>query len=106
MKAIDATCVAGVVTAQSIPVEATVISEGVKSSDGVLLLDEDRAIYLTSNAEDIKDLITNIGDVLTKIITIATGLDAASNAPGGQTANIATLTSLKATLIAQKEALK
>jgi len=57
-------------------------------------------------AEDIKDLITKMGDVLDKLVTICTGLDAAALSPGTQTANIALLVILNAQVAALKENLK
>lgn len=107
-KILDATCsAAGVVTAEGQTVlAATVLSEGKKASSGVLLLEGQKARYLTSNATDIKDLITKVVEIVNQIATIATGLDAASNSPGGQTAAIATLQTLKTTLDATKEQLK
>lgn len=64
-KIIEATCEAGVVTADEVPVTAAdILSEGVRSSEGILLLDENKAKYVTSNAEDIKDAIDKLNDIL------------------------------------------
>lgn len=76
-KVINATCVGKVVTADSVPVPAaTILSEGVGPSTGVLLLDEDLAKYVTSNASDIKSALDKIADALTQIATALTLIDA------------------------------
>lgn len=107
-KILNATCSdAGVVTAegQTVPA-AVVLSEGKKASSGVLLLEGDKANYLTSSASDIKTLISSLVDIINQIATIATGLDAVTNSPGGQAAAITTLQTLKTQLDATKEQLK
>ncbi len=64
-KLLEATCLAGVVTAEGVPVPAAeVLSEGVAQSSGVLLIEGDKAKYLVSNASDIKDLLTQINAAL------------------------------------------
>lgn len=105
-KILPASCTANVVKIENKPVTATVLSQGVKASTGAALVEEDVVTYITSNATDIKDLITNLGDVVDKIITIVTGLDGGAPTPGTQAANIALLSTLKATMIAQKDMLK
>jgi hypothetical protein len=97
-KVIDASCVAGIVTAESLPVNADILSLGLRSSTGALLLDEDKAVYITSNAEDVKDLISMMKDITDKLIEISTGLDAAALVTGTQVANIAALTALSVQL--------
>lgn len=103
----DSTCVGNVVKIDGKTITpATVISEGVKSSTGVALMQGDKVHYLTSNATDIKDLITNIGSLIDKIVTALSGLDAGAPVPGTQAANIALITVFKTTMLAQKENLK
>ena len=100
-------CVAGVVKIGAFPVPgATVLSNGVGASSGVVALDGPDATYIASNATDIAALISSLGDVIDKIITIVTGLDGISTSPGAETANIALLLALKITLLAQKDTLK
>lgn len=105
-KILEASCVAGVVTADSLVVVADVLSAGLGESDGVVLLEGEMAKYLTSNASDISDLIDKLATIVEKIVIAATGLDAASNAPGGQTANIALITAAKLEMVALKLELK
>ena len=104
-KMLEATCVAGVVTSDGVPVPAAeILSEGVKASEGILLLEGDKAKYVTSNASDIKDLISSLEGILDQTITILTAVDTAAAA--GQAANIAALGTLKTALGVSKENLK
>jgi N-methylhydantoinase B/oxoprolinase/acetone carboxylase alpha subunit len=107
-KMLDATCSAvGIVTAEgSLVQDAEILSQGKQASSGVLLIEQDKARYLTSNASDIKALITSLVAIINQIATIATGIDAASNSPGGQTAAITQLQTLKTQLDATKDLLK
>ncbi len=91
-KILPATCEAGIVTIEGhVITPATVISQGVKSSSGVALIEQDVVSYLTSNASDIKDLIQSVCSILS-------ALDAVTNSPGGSAANIATLLASKENL--------
>lgn len=75
-KTLLASCQAKIVTASGVPVAtAEILSEGVGSSEGVLILDEDTAFFLTSNASDIKTLLEKIVDALGKITDSLTTLD-------------------------------
>lgn len=107
-KIIEATCNAlGIITADEFVVEeAETLSLGTKASTGVLLMEDDLVKYLTSNATDIQDLINRLVPIVDKISTIASGLDAVTTSPGGQTANIAALQVLKTDLDASKAAIK
>lgn len=76
-KILDANCVAGVVTSGGVPVPAAeILSEGVGPSSGVLILDEDLAKYVTSNASDLKTTLDQISQALTAIATALTAIDA------------------------------
>ncbi len=106
-KILEASCAAGIVTSDGVPVVgATVLSEGVAPSSGLLFLEEDKATYLPSSATDIKDLIGRMDTILEKIIQIATSLDAAALVTGTAAANIVLLTALKVELALSKELLK
>lgn len=106
-KILEATCENGEVTCETQTIEdAEILSEGVKSSEGVLVIEEKKKTYIASNATDIKDLINALSDCLDKIVTIATGLDAVTTPPATQAANIAQLVTLNATLDAIKDNLK
>lgn len=110
-KAIAATCSGGIVKAGSLPVAgALVLSEGVGSSSGVLLLDEGRATYLAKTSEDLKATLEKIAAALSQIATALTAIDAKPvgtlpPAPGSAAA-IAQITSIQAELTALKGVLK
>jgi hypothetical protein len=76
-KMIEATCVSGLVTAESVPVpSADILSQGVGSSSGILILDEDDAKYITSNATDIKTTIEKVNSALSEIASALTAIAA------------------------------
>lgn len=110
-KIIDATCVGGVVTADGVPVtSAKILSEGVAVSEGVLLMEEDKSTYMTSNASDLKMALEQIGSALTSIAAALTLIDAKplgtlSPSPVAN-ASISQITAAQAQVIALKEVLK
>ena len=70
-RVLNASCVAGVVTAGSLPVtEVAILSEGVSSSTGYLILDQDRKYYVAKTSPDLKTAINSLGSLLTNISTI------------------------------------
>lgn len=105
-KVLEATCSGGVVTVEGRSIGATVLSEGVLQSEGIAILEKDESFYLTSSASDVKTLIQNIGSTLDQVITVLTTLDGVSTSPGSAAAAITALTTLKNTLVAQKDNLK
>jgi hypothetical protein len=107
-KILEAKCSPGkIVDVGGVPVSiAEVFSEGTAPSEGLLILVEGKAYYLTSSASDLKALIARLSEITQAIITIATGLDAVTTAPGSQAASIAQLTALKVELEASQEVLK
>lgn len=126
-KILDATASAsGVVTAESTAVQvAEILSEGKQTSAGVLLMQENKAWYLTSSATDIKttieklisviesaaNSITQIGITLT---SIGAGMTGPTTAPPPTLAadvvllnlDVTELNAVKAELETLKEALK
>lgn len=75
-KVLTASCVGGVVTVQGVPVPGVIlISEGVGQSEGILIVDEDRAYYVTNIGNDLdttlEKLIAALGK-LTEALTKAT----------------------------------
>lgn len=106
-KILPATCsAASVVTVENKPVQATILSNGKAQSTGVVLLEQDKSTYLTSNASDIHDLIVNIGSLVDQIKLCLNGLDGVTASPGSNAAAIAVVDTLKAQLLAQKDLLK
>jgi hypothetical protein len=111
MRLIEASCIAGLVTAEGLPVlGATVLSEGVGPSSGVLLLqDDDGKIYIARTSQDLKSTLDQLTTALTQIATALTALDAkpigtlppapaAASAIAAITAANVVLTTLKAVL--------
>lgn len=82
-KVLSATCNAsGKVTSDSVIVnESVVLSEGKQSSSGVLVLDEDKAWYLTSSATDIKTTLEKVASALTEIANALTAIGAGMTGP-------------------------
>jgi hypothetical protein len=111
-KILDATCAGGMVTAGGVPVPAAaILSEGVGPSSGVLVMEKDKATYLTSNAADLKETLGKTADALTKIATTLTsiGLGMAGPAtapPPTLAADVAEITATALQLEVLKEMLK
>ncbi len=86
-KAIPATCTAGLVTAQGVPVPAAeILSQGVGSSSGVLVLDEDEAFYIAKVTPDLDAALEQVIAALTQAVT------ALNNVATTFTATFATMT--------------
>lgn len=74
---IEASCVAGVVIAGGVPVpSATILSEGVGSSEGVLIIDEDKVIYIAATEADLGSTLDILSSVLSSIASALTLIDA------------------------------
>ena len=77
-KVLEATCVAGVVTVDGIPVPAaTVLSEGVAQSEGLLILDEDTANYVAKTSPDLKETLDKLSSALDSIASALQAIDTA-----------------------------
>lgn len=75
-KVLPATCEAGVVKAEGVAIpSATVLSEGVAKSEGLLIMEEDKQTYITSSASDIKETLTNLVSALEKIESCLQSID-------------------------------
>lgn len=110
-KILPATCTAGVVTSGGVPVPSAVInSEGVGPSEGILVLDESNASYITSNASDLKTALEQVASALTSIASALTLLDAkplGTLAPAPAAASsIAQVVAVQVQVAALKELLK
>ncbi len=69
-KVLEASCVGGVVTVDGFAVpSATILSEGVGASNGVVLLDDDQAFYINATSADLKSTLDTLIDVLTEVKT-------------------------------------
>lgn len=107
-KILNATCTAsGMVRAEGVDVPAAkVLSEGTKASEGALLMEQELAMYLTSSASDIKDLITRLVGIVEQVVAVASSLDSVTTVPGSASAAIAQLEALKVQLDQSKGSLK
>ncbi len=108
----DAECLANIVKIEGKPVTpATVLSQGVKSSTGVALMQGDKIHYVTSNATDIKDLISQLTDLIQLVsdtfAAIGTGMTGPTTAPPASLpTSITQLALVKTTLTTMKDNLK
>jgi hypothetical protein len=125
-KVLAATCVAGIVKVGALVVPAAeVLSEGVASSSGIVILDEDKAYYVAENSPDLKstiekvidsleDLASVLNTIATTLTSIGAGMTGPTTAPPPTLAvNVATIiskaaeiTASRAELLALKGALK
>jgi hypothetical protein len=110
-KILPATCVGGVVKVGALEVpSAVILSEGVASSAGVLVVEEDAAHYLAKTSPDLKTTLEKIASALGQIATALTALDAKPlgtlPAAPSSAAAIAQITTLQGELTTLKGALK
>ncbi len=77
MKLISATCVAGIVTADGLPVVgATVLSEGLGPSSGILVLqDDDGKFYIAKTSTDLNTTLTQLITALTHVASALSSID-------------------------------
>jgi len=80
-KILQATCISGVVSYEGFPVEAEILSEGVGESEGVLILQGDKAFYIASNATDLKTTLEKLTNALTKVTETLTAIGAGMTGP-------------------------
>lgn len=67
-RVLQATCIAGVVSVNGIPVPGvTLLSEGISQSQGILVVDEDRIFYLTNLGNDLETTLEKLIDTITKL---------------------------------------
>jgi hypothetical protein len=112
-KALQGSCIGGVVSVGSLPVPGTkILSEGVGPSDGLVVIDNEECTYVPKTSGDLKTTLDKITQALGQVISALTTIDAkpvggtgSAPAPGAAT-NIAQLTSLQAELSALKGMLK
>jgi hypothetical protein len=111
-KVIEATCVGGVVTAEAVPVEdAVILSEGEGSSEGILVMQDDKQYYLAKTSEDLKatldEVITALNQLVTVITAIGAGMTGPTTAPPPTLAtDLLTITNAATTLQTLKGMLK
>lgn len=105
-KIFEAACVGGVVTVSGLPVDATVLSEGVAPSTGIVIIEGDKLFYVAAIAGDIGSVIDLVADAITEIISALTVLNGVTVPPSAATANIAQVLAKNVLLQAKKELLK
>lgn len=101
-KVLEATCLAGIVKVGQTPVpDTTVLSEGVGSSSGVLILEEDKKTYIAKTSPDLKSTLEQLEVALSQTATAlleviqALGVVSAATIPpstGGIASNVANIT--------------
>jgi hypothetical protein len=104
-KMIEAACSGGIVTASGLPVTvASVLSEGIGASTGILILDEDQAKYLAKTSPDLKATLeklsthlSTVSGTLNTIANVLTSIGAAMTGP--TTAPPPTLATSVATIV-------
>lgn len=81
-KILEATCEAGVVTSEGAAVPgASILSEGIGESQGLLLMQGDKKTYVTSSAADLKTAIEKVVEAINKIGTVLTAIGAGMTGP-------------------------
>lgn len=81
-KILEATCEGGVVTADGVPVPgATILSEGVGSSSGALLMEGEKKLYVGKTSPDLKTTIEKVIAALNKIGSTLTSIGAGMTGP-------------------------
>lgn len=69
-------------TADGVSVDAAqILSKGQGESQGVLLIDGEKAFYLTSNATDLETTIEKLNSSLNKLVSILTAIGAGMTGP-------------------------
>ncbi len=66
-KTLPATCAAGIVTALGVPIDADILSEGVGSSEGVVILDDEDATYIPKTSGDLDTTLDKLINALTQV---------------------------------------
>lgn len=67
----EATCVGGIVMVDGLPIpDAVILTQGTAASEGMLVLNKGIAYYVTSNTEDIEDLLTKLVSTLGTVTSV------------------------------------
>jgi len=106
MKIFNATCAAGVVLVDGLPVLACpILGEGVGASSGYVVMAEDQLVYLPKTTPDVKsliELIETLCDNISALTVTATSLGSPTSTP----INSASFVAVKTQLTALKAILK
>lgn len=81
-KMLDATCSAGVVQVNGLPVDdCEILSEGIGQSAGIILMEGLVSRYVPSTASDLKDTLTEVIAALTEIANVLTAIGGGMTGP-------------------------
>lgn len=111
-KILSASCENNEVTIEGQKVSpATILSQGKAASQGAALLEEDKVVYITSNATDLAQTIQKacemIQDIALMFTSIASGMTGPTTAPPGSLpVDVANLQAKANQLLALKDNLK
>jgi len=76
-KALAATCVSGVVTCEGVALAgAVILSEGVGSSSGYVVIDEEKIYYVAKTSPDLKTTLEKLISITNKVTALFTSVGA------------------------------
>lgn len=116
-KTLAATCNANVVLVDGLPLPATILSEGVAPSEGIVVLDESAAYYLAKTSPDLKTALeqtvaalaqakTAFDTIATTLTSIGAGMTGGTTAPPGTlSTNVTTINTAATALDTARAAL-
>lgn len=94
----NATCEDGVVKVSGHTVACEIMSQGTAASTGILILDGETAKYVTLQAADLAETISQLSSILSSIASILTSIDGGLTVPGTNAGAISALSALNSTL--------
>lgn len=74
---LPATCEEGAVTVQGQHIEAQILSDGVGASEGLVAINADKAFYVTSSAQDLKQALETIASALSSTASMLSTINGA-----------------------------
>lgn len=80
-KILKASCKTGAVKWEGSTVEAEILSDGTGESEGILILEKDKAFYIPSSAKDIETTLDKLIGALTKITETLTAIGGGMTGP-------------------------
>ena len=78
---IAATCANGQVTVAGVAIEAEILTAGVASSSGVVILQDDNVWYVATNTLDLSDVIEKTAELVNLCATLFTAIGAGMTGP-------------------------
>lgn len=110
-KVLPASCENGKVTVEGQEVQATILSQGTKSSTGIVVIDADKVTYIAMNTTDLSETIDKacemIQDIALLFTSVASGMTGPTTAPPGSLpADVIMLQNKATQLLALKDNLK